>query len=57
MIIGTRSALFYPFKNLELIIMDEEHDNSYNSDKSPRYKAKEIIEKMLELNPNINVLF
>lgn len=56
-IIGTRSALFYPFKNLELIIMDEEHDNSYNSDKSPRYKAKEIIEKMLELNPNINVLF
>ena len=55
-VIWTRSALFYPFKNLELIVMDEEHDNSYNSDKSPRYKTKEIIEKMLELNPNINVL-
>ncbi len=55
-IIWTRSALFYPYKNLELIIMDEEHDNSYNSDKAPRYKSKEVIEKMLELNPSINVL-
>ncbi len=55
-IIWTRSALFYPYKNLELIIMDEEHDNSYNSDKSPRYKTKEIIEKMLELNPDLKVL-
>ncbi len=55
-IIWTRSALFYPYKNLELIIMDEEHDNSFNSDKSPRYKTKEIIQKMLELNPNIKVL-
>jgi len=55
-IIWTRSALFYPYKNLELIIMDEEHDNSYNSDKSPRYKTKEILEKMLGLNPNINIL-
>jgi len=36
--------------------MDEEHDNSYNSDKSPRYKTKEILEKMLELNPSINIL-
>jgi primosomal protein N' len=36
--------------------MDEEHDNSYNSDKSPRYKIKEILEKMLEINPSINVL-
>jgi len=36
--------------------MDEEHDNSYNSDKSPRYKTKEILKKMLELNPSINIL-
>jgi primosomal protein N' len=36
--------------------MDEEHDNSYNSDKSPRYKTKEILEKMLELNSKLNIL-
>jgi primosomal protein N' len=36
--------------------MDEEHDNSYNSDKSPRYKTKEILEKMLEFNPALNIL-
>jgi primosomal protein N' len=36
--------------------MDEEHDNSYNSDKSPRYKTKEILEKMLEINPRLNIL-
>ncbi len=55
-IIWTRSALFYPYNNLWLIIMDEEHDNSYNSDKSPRYKTKEVLEKMLEINPSINML-
>ena len=36
--------------------MDEEHDNSYNSDKSPRYKTKEILEKMLKVNPKLNIL-
>ena len=55
-IIWTRSSLFYPYKNLWLIIMDEEHDNSYISDKNPRFKTKEILEKMLELNPSINIL-
>ena len=55
-IIWTRSSIFYPYSDLWLIIMDEEHDNSYNSDKSPRYKTKEILEKMLELNPKLNIL-
>ena len=55
-ILWTRSSLFYPYKNLWLIIMDEEHDNSYNSDKSPRYKTKEILQKMLEINPALNIL-
>ena len=36
--------------------MDEEHDQSYNSDKSPRYKTTEIIEKMQELDPSMNIL-
>ena len=41
-VIGARSAIFAPIKDLGLIIIDEEHDSSYKSDKSPRYNAKEI---------------
>lgn len=48
-IVWTRSSLFYPFSNLGLIIIDEEHDSSYNSDKSPRYKSIEIAEKISEI--------
>ncbi|QFR39255.1 DEAD/DEAH box helicase [Candidatus Gracilibacteria bacterium 28_42_T64] len=48
-IIGTRSALFYPYKNLDLIIIDEEHDNSYVSDSSPRYNAIEVANKISDL--------
>ena len=36
-IVWTRSALFYPYSDLGLIIIDEEHDNSYISDSAPRY--------------------
>lgn len=39
--IGTRSALFTPFQNLGLIIMDEEHESSYKSENVPRYHARE----------------
>ncbi|MDD2907361.1 MAG: DEAD/DEAH box helicase family protein [Candidatus Gracilibacteria bacterium] len=49
-ILGTRSSLFYPYNNLGLIIIDEEHDNSYISDQSPRYNAVEIANKISELN-------
>ncbi|MFK7780538.1 MAG: DEAD/DEAH box helicase family protein [Candidatus Gracilibacteria bacterium] len=55
-IIGTRSALFYPFNNLGLIIMDEEHDNSYISDSSPRYNTVEVANKITELNGNQLIL-
>lgn len=41
-IIWTRSALFYPYDNLGLIIIDEEHDNSYQSDQAPRYNTIEV---------------
>lgn len=51
-IIWTRSAIFYPFSNLALIIIDEEHDNSYISDQSPRYNTLEIANKITELNWN-----
>lgn len=43
-VIGTRSALFYPLANLGLIIIDEAHDNSYKQDKNPRYHAVKIAE-------------
>lgn len=39
--IGPRSALFTPFSNLGLIIMDEEHENTYKSEQVPRYHARE----------------
>jgi len=41
-VVGARSALFLPYKHLDLIIVDEEHDNSYKSSTSPRYNAKDL---------------
>jgi len=48
-IVGTRSSLFYPFNDLGLIIIDEEHDRSYISDKNPRYHSNEVAEKISDL--------
>ena len=39
--VGPRSALFTPFSNLGLIIIDEEHEQTYKSENSPRYHARE----------------
>lgn len=51
-ILWTRSALFSPYSSLWLIIIDEEHDNSYVSDQSPRYNSVEIANKITEINNN-----
>ncbi|MFD3156503.1 primosomal protein N' [Haloimpatiens sp. FM7330] len=40
--IGARSAIFLPFENLGLIVIDEEHETSYKSESDPKYMAKEI---------------
>lgn len=41
-VVGTRSAVFSPIKNLGLIIMDEEQESSYKSERTPRYNAKDV---------------
>lgn len=41
-VIGTRSAVFAPLHNLGLIIMDEEQENTYKSERTPRYNAKDV---------------
>ena len=41
-VVGPRSAVFAPLKNLGLIIIDEEHDGSYKSGNTPRYHARQI---------------
>ena len=41
-IIGPRSALFAPFENLGLIVIDEEHDMAYKSEMTPKYHAREV---------------
>lgn len=43
-VIGARSAIFAPFKNIGIIIIDEEYDQSYFSSKDPKYHTKEIAE-------------
>ncbi len=45
-IIGPRSALFTPFPNIGLIVMDEEQENSYKSEVSPKYHAREVAEEV-----------
>ncbi|MGG5462366.1 primosomal protein N' [Clostridium sp. B9] len=43
-VIGARSALFLPFSDLGLIIVDEEHESSYKSDMNPKYNSIEVCE-------------
>lgn len=56
LIIGSRSAIFAPFQNLGMIIIDEEHENSYKQDSSPRYCTHTVAEKIRELNPEIKII-
>lgn len=44
-VVGARSAIFAPFNNLGLIIIDEEHESSYKSSMNPKYDAIEVAEK------------
>ncbi len=45
-VVGARSALFCPFQNLGIVIIDEEHEQSYKQGSSPRYHAREVAAAM-----------
>ena len=49
-VIGARSAIFAPIENLGLIIIDEEHDESYKSETNPRYNVKDIASYIAKKN-------
>ena len=49
-VIGARSAIFAPLKDLGLIVIDEEHDNSYNSDSNPRYSTIEVAKERARIS-------
>lgn len=48
--IGPRSAVFTPFSNLGMIIIDEEHEGSYKSETNPKYYAREVAKKRCEMS-------
>ena len=54
--IGPRSALFTPFDRLGLIIIDEEHESAYQSERVPRYQAAEVAARRAEMSGALVVL-
>ena len=42
LVVGTRSAVFLPFRNLRFVVVDEEQDNAYKQDDTPRYHARDV---------------
>lgn len=55
-VIGARSAVFAPFENIGMIVVDEEHESTYKSDYTPKYDTVEVALKRLQDNDNNGVL-
>jgi len=55
-VLGARSALFAPVKELGIVVIDEEFEGSYKQDKSPRYHAREVAKKLCEIHRAVLVL-
>ncbi len=55
-VVGTRSAVFAPLKNIGLIVMDEEQESSYKSEKSPKYHARDIARYRCSVNNAVMLL-
>ena len=47
-VVGARSAIFAPFKNIGIIILDEEHESTYKQEDTPRYHARDVAIKRAE---------
>lgn len=54
-VIGPRSALFLPLKNVGLVVVDEAHDSSYKQDQAPHYQATRVAAKLAQLNNGLCV--
>lgn len=52
-VIGTRSAVFAPLQNIGLIIMDEEQEHTYKSERTPRYQTREIAKFRSKYNKSL----
>ena len=55
-VIGARSAVFAPMENIGLIVVDEEHEHTYLSDKYPCYDARDVAKKRVELSRGVLLL-
>lgn len=55
-VVGARSAVFAPLKNLGVIIIDEEHEATYKQDSNPRYHAREVAKLRADYNQAVLVL-
>ena len=55
-VVGARSAIFAPFNNLGLIVIDEEHENTYKSSQNPKYTTVEVALKRCELENSMLVM-
>jgi len=55
-VVGARSAIFAPLKDVRLVVIDEEHESSYKQGSSPRYHARAVAEQLAAANGAVVVL-